>query len=423
MNDFLDSNRLIQFCRENVKRMMKPAKGIFKYPFVDPGAGYTDNLWDWDSFWTGKAIIDLYVLSETEMGSNFKEELSRTLKGVVENFLSFQQEDGFIPMIVTAEGPYATFLVEEHLQGVKVNQHKPFLCQSAKNASKFSNDMDWLSNVYHGLVRYLEFYNANQFDERTGLYFWANDVMIGIDNNPSVFGRPHGSAADIYLNSFLFLEFKTMADICDMINQTMQKQFYLNKANELAMAINRHCYDSRDGFYYTADLLVDNRSAGHFQHGKGPQWHSLKTKVRCWSGFLPLLCGIPSAEQAAEMVQKQYLDPLFRCQYGIRTLAADEPMYSTESTTNPSNWLGPVWIISNYCLFKGLLNYGYIEEAVQICKSTITLLNNDIIQENCMSESYHPDSGAPMMHQGFLNWNYLAVSMLRELSPYEKHLF
>ena len=46
-------------------------------------------------------------------------------------------------------------------------------------------------------------YEQFYFYENCGLYVWADDVMIGMDNDPATFGRPRFSTANMYLNSFM----------------------------------------------------------------------------------------------------------------------------------------------------------------------------------------------------------------------------
>ena len=42
----------------------------------------------------------------------------------------------------------------------------------------------------------------------------------------------------------------------------------------------------------------------------------------------------------------------FRATYGVRTLSPLEKMYDLRASNNPSNWLGPVWGMSNYMVFR-----------------------------------------------------------------------
>ena len=57
------------------------------------------------------------------------------------------------------------------------NQHKPFLCQSILNVSRYdNNDFSWFS--VEPLIKYMDYYKRKQFHERSGLYVWKNDFMI-----------------------------------------------------------------------------------------------------------------------------------------------------------------------------------------------------------------------------------------------------
>ena len=77
-------------------------------------------------------------------------------------------------------------------------------------------------------------------------------------------------------------------------------------------------------------------------------------------------------------------------------------MYSlVKSAGNPSNWLGAVWVIANYCVYKGLARYSKVELAEKLKEATFKLLNKNLEERGDFFESYHPDSGEPFMHAGF----------------------
>lgn len=192
------------FIRGNALKMLKEGNGVFKHPFIDPGAGYENNLWDWDSYWSACALVrDIANISKSigiSIINTPKSAWFGHAKGNILNFFDLQQKDGFIAMVTTADGLFSSLLKDEHAAGKKVNQHKPFLCKGVYNASVYSEDFFWFET--EPLARYLRFYEQNQYDEKSGLFFWRNDQMIGIDNNPTVFGMPEDSVADIYLNAF-----------------------------------------------------------------------------------------------------------------------------------------------------------------------------------------------------------------------------
>jgi putative isomerase len=131
---------------------------------------------------------------------------------------------------------------------------------------------------------------------------------------------------------------------------------------------------------------------------------------------MAMWAGIATKEQADRMVKEHYLNErTFNAPYGVRTLSKLEKMYSLAKTGNPSCWLGPIWGISNYMTFQGLVNYGYVNEAKNLAQKTITLLGKDIEQNGVMHEYYHPDTGEGINNPGFQNWNYLSINMINWL--------
>ena len=90
-------------------------------------------------------------------------------------------------------------------------------------------------------------------------------------------------------------------------------------------------------------------------------------------------------------------------------------MFDLSATNNPSNWLGPVWLVANYVAFRGLMNYGYQKEAKLMYERTLTLLGRDLIKTGSLHEYYNPFDGEPVMNGGFINWNVLVLNMADEL--------
>ena len=102
----------------------------------------------------------------------------------------------------------------------------------------------------------------------------------------------------------------------------------------------------------------------------------------------------------------------FWSEHGVRTLSKLEKMYSIKKTGNPSCWLGPIWGVSNWMCFEGLVKYGYEKEAALLAEKTIALFGRDIIECGEMHEYYNPDIYAGVNNQGFQNWNLLVNNMI-----------
>lgn len=160
---------------------------------------------------------------------------------------------------------------------------------------------------------------------------------------------------------------------------------------------------------------VKTRRFDWFHQGLGVFWKTLPIKIRVWSGFLPLYARFATNEQAAKLAAHAFDPETFASPFGIATLAKDEKMFNLSATNNPSNWLGPIWIVANYALFRGLMNYGYREQAEAICAGTMRLLGEDLEKTGVLHEYYDPFTGKPVMNGGFISWNILALNMADEL--------
>lgn len=392
------------------KNILKPPVKNLKHPFIVPGTGYLTELWGWDTYWEALAIkrsFELFGEEAMTRAGVSKKTAEAHICGSVLNFLDAQQADGYIPIMVSAGGLFEGFFEGEHKKGTPLNQHLPFLCQMTLLADEFSGGFDYDKEK---LVKYMRYYEEKQYDKKSGLFFWQDDIMVGIDNNPTVFYRPHRSSADIFLNSFIYLEYVALSKLSNDADAA-------EKAEKLKAAINAEMWDTRDGIYYSQDVNLFKTQCvvkGVALHsGLDPHWNTMPLKIRFWGCFLPMYAGICSDEQAERMCKHLIDDDELFAEYGIRTLAKNEKMYSlVKSAGNPSNWLGAVWVIANYCVYKGLARYGKVELAAKLKEATFKLLNKNLEERGDFFESYHPDSGEPFMHAGFLSHNLPVIDML-----------
>jgi putative isomerase len=142
-------------------------------------------------------------------------------------------------------------------------------------------------------------------------------------------------------------------------------------------------------------------------------WHCLPLRVQTFTGFLPLWCGLATPDQANMLVRANYLaDDRFRGYSGVRSLSSKESMYCMDFSSDPSNWLGPVWIIVNYFVWKGLKDFGFHDEAGELADKTLRLLSTDLASNGSLNEYYHPDTGTALSHKGFMDWNLLVLEMV-----------
>lgn len=404
MQKYIDA--LKEYMRKDYREMYREKGEIFPYGFLTPGSKcYSDVLWDWDSYFSDVALKQILI----EVSAD-REEAREYERGCVLNFLAFTDEDGYMPIAVSRHEDRASMRPKDIY---KENMHKPVLAQHAAFLVKQDGDGKWLQTDFHKMQKYIGNYLNYHKHKSTGLFYWQTDKMIGVDNDPCTFYRPDGSSASIYLNCLMVKELEAMAYLCEVLGMPEEKAKYQEERDELTEAVRRHCYDERDGFFYNVDINLREVNPEEYYHRGMPRhWNCLIQRIDIWSGFMALWAGIATDKQAARVVER-YRDPSsFNCASGVRTLSSQEKMYRVVESNNPSCWLGPVWGISNYLTFRGLLRYGYMAEAEELCEKTIALLGSDVLHCGEMHEYYSPDNGKPVMNPGFQNWNMLVLNMI-----------
>ena len=403
---------------KDYKKMYRPGSGSLVYPFLTPGSQQYDNvLWDWDSWLSNVALRQILA----DIGSEEdKQEAVPYEQGCVLNFLEYGGWDGYIPIAIWKNSKPRNFGSQDIYN---MNMHKPVLAQHAAFITRQNEgEAEWLREKFYHLQAFVNNYKAHHRGKATGLYYWQNDVAIGVDNDPSTFFRPAKSSGSIYLNCMMYKELQAMVYLADRLNLSAVGAEFAKDADALKAAIQEHCWDERDGFYYSVDLNLrpvtnepDSTLGKEFiiHSGYPRDYDCLIQRIEVWSGFLALWAGIATPEQAERMVKEHFNNPkTFNSPSGVRTLSKMEKMYSLRASANPSNWRGPVWGISNYMVFKGLVKYGYDTEAKELATKTICLFGKDFEKHGALHEYYEPETGEPLLNKDFQNWNYLVINMI-----------
>ena len=71
-----------------------------------------------------------------------------------------------------------------------------------------------------------------------------------------------------------------------------------------------------------------------------------------------------------------------------------------------------MWGVSNYLTWRGLVNYGFRQEAEELALKTVNLFGRDFERFGALHEYYQPENGEPILNPGFQNWNYLVLNMV-----------
>jgi hypothetical protein len=411
-------------CRENIDKEMKgmyrEPGGALKFPFLAPGSNqYLDMLWDWDSWLSDVALRQILLENGSQKD---KEQALKYEQGCVLNSLSYGGMDGWIPIWIERNAPSRQEMLSVR-NPWKSNMHKPTLAQHAAFiVQNMNGDAEWLRDYFYMLQAFVNNYLNFHRHPATGLIYWETDEAIGVDNDPSTFYRPHESSGSIFLNVLMYKEIMATSYLADCLKLPDISKYYRQEAEKLKEKIREHCWDPRDRFYYSVDLNllpiekpdINSLQPGElFLHTGQPRTYDcLIQRLSVWSGFMAMWGNIATPQQAKEMVERHFHDTSsYNAPAGIRTLSPLEKMYDTRASGNPSSWLGPIWINVNYLVFRGLLNYGYTNEAKELAEKTILLLGRDFERFGALHEYYLPDNGEPVLNKGFQNWNFLVLNM------------
>ncbi len=389
--------------------MTRKPSGRLKHPYVVPTSEgspyYTDTLWDWDSWLTCIAFAQL------DADGGQKGQYAHCERGSVLNFLDLSTSDGYMPICATPAKDLTVPGIEDMRE---TNMHKPVIAQQiASIAQRVSADTEWIKPYIPRLESFINRWLTEYRELETGLLRWRDDFAVGVDNDPAVFYRPKNSCGSIYLNSLMYRELLAMGYLMELLGDAKQANAWRGKATDLRRAVQKYCWDERDGTFYSVDFGLLPVKEGAWLHNGAPRdYPCLLMRIDCWTSFMPLWAGLCTQEQAEKMVSRLRDTRTYACRGGIRTLSRLEKMYDLRASNNPSNWRGPVWGISNYMVFSGLLRYGFEADAREMAEKTVLLFGRDLEINGCLHEYYDPDSCEPIMTHGFENWNYLVLNMI-----------
>ena len=370
-----------EFLGNNWKKMVRNPVGSLKRHYVVPGAIY-ENLWDWDSFFIACAMPD---------------ESLPCGQGSILNLLDGVREDGRPPKMASPDGEFQY-----------LSHPYPLQAQFCFLIAERMGDFQWVEPYWEKLLAVRNWYERETVAP-DGKYIWLGFQGNGIDNNPSVYGRPPRSSAGIDLACWHYRDLRAMATLAKKLNKPGAGEFS-ERADALACVVSDRYWDQMDGFFYNIDCLADPGETSL----QGITWQTF-VKFRNWASFFPLWARLATPEQALALRNRLMDASEFLSDAGVRSHSARDPIYNNNPSGNPSNWQGPVWGLSTFLSAYFLNNNGYREEATEVASRLIRVFAADITTNGCLHEFYHGDTGQPLINPGFLSWNVMALGLMDNL--------
>jgi glycogen debranching enzyme len=102
--------------------------------------------------------------------------------------------------------------------------------------------------------------------------------------------------------------------------------------------------------------------------------------------FLALWSGVANKAQAKELVKHLTNQEEFWRNYGVPSLSADDSYY-----VPIGYWNGPVWTQWQYLISRGLIDYGYKNEAKELVKKVLKNVDYQLSTNHWFWEFYSAD--------------------------------
>jgi hypothetical protein len=81
-----------------------------------------------------------------------------------------------------------------------------------------------------------------------------------------------------------------------------------------------------------------------------------------------------------------------------------------------SNWQGPMWILVNALVCRGLVSYRRATAAPEIAGRVLKAMQLDMEKNKTLHENYDAETAVPLWAPDFMSWNSLAIELLDYLN-------
>ncbi len=308
-------------------------------------------------------------------------------------------------------------------RGMQSYEHKgkpttsaPFFSWINLEIYKISKDKIFLKDAYSSGSRYLEWLEANRDTDKDGTYEWGPYGLIENvrDWYNVIFQVSKERHLDIDkedisdelecldLSLMIVKEMRSLSAMAKELEKDKDARKWEEKADQLSRLINERMWDEETGFYYHVDKK--NHSF---------QFMGRDLKRPEIIGFLPLWAEAAPKDRAGRLIQKLTDPDQFWRKYGVPTLSAADSFYNP-NVDYCCKWNGPVWLLWDYMVFEGLINYGYTDIARELGQKMILAVKTQLELNHNYWESYSPDNEVLNCPSNYI-WDAIMAKMFNKL--------
>lgn len=267
-----------------------------------------------------------------------------------------------------------------------------------------TGDKQFLEEMYESSVKFYEFYISNRDKDNDGLCEWGGHAVLESvrDALVAVWDQVAWPASfeALDLNCMLVMEAKSLEAMALELGRTAEAEKWKEDHQKRTDLINKYCWDAETGFYYNV-----NKEDHSFTF---KETNDLKRMEII--GFLPLWAGIANPDQAKRVVGHLTNPGKFWRKFGIPSLAADDSYYNDKGY-----WNGPVWVQWNYLILRGLMDYGYENEAKELVDKVSSVMYDRLAKDHNLWEFYSPDDLWGGHHKTYI-WAGIINRMMEDVN-------
>jgi hypothetical protein len=235
----------------------------------DQGFSIRGNGSDYTHLWNGQPALEAYYLASFLLPS-----ATETIKGILQNFLAVQEEDGFIDWKPGLAGQRSSIL------------STPVLAGLAWRIFETCGEIDFLSEVFPGLLKFNQiWFKALHDRDGDGIPEWDHPSQSGSEDHP-LYSHWHEWSRGIEINTaespalsaFLYHECQCLIQMATLLGKNEILPELQGSAERLRLAVEI-AWDSSSGSYLDVDRDTHFSTKGELvgkQVGSGVLWVNRK---------------------------------------------------------------------------------------------------------------------------------------------------
>jgi hypothetical protein len=334
--------RLLYKAVSVMKMNTEAASGKFGRRWTTPDRWPHRKMWLWDTAFHGIG----FAAVDPVIG-----------KDIVLAMLEQVGPDGMLPHCVAPDGERSNIT------------QPPVLAWSVWSIFQKTEDKKWAGECLPLLVRYLEWIRQNRDQNNNSLPEWfiegsplCRSGESGMDNSSRFDKAVLMDAVDFA--GFLCHDYQSLALLADRLEKKDIASMASQHADRIAAAVNNLLWSDKEGLYF--DRMFDGTLSN----------------IKASSGFVPLLAGIPDVLRA-EALRKHLKNPAtFAAPYPVPSISLDSGTYTKDM------WRGPSWINYNFVIYRGLLKYGFKQDAECLKETSLAGIQKWYEKEGSLFEFY-----------------------------------